>query len=143
MKMVVYLNKGVLRLKKVTLSIISVVMMLGLIACSIQNDEVDNNDQKVANKNEQETNVEKDVRDVVWAQLSSVDKERIAGSWEDGKVSKVTLNENMMRQVKEQTYEGKEVYVIDFPTKSISKPHNILVYADVNTLKFIGYGLVD
>jgi len=38
----------------------------------------------------------------------------------DGKVSKITLNENMMSQVEDKSYEGKEVYLIDFPTKSKS-----------------------
>lgn len=39
--------------------------------------------------------------------------------------------------------EGKEIYLIDFPTKSKSIPNNMIVYADVNTFDYIGNGLVD
>ncbi|MDF0727119.1 hypothetical protein PY093_10380 [Cytobacillus sp. S13-E01] len=49
----------------------------------------------------------------------------------------------MMSQVDDKSYEGKEVYLIDFPTKSESIPTNMIVYADVNTFNYIGNGLVD
>ncbi|WP_275645823.1 hypothetical protein [Cytobacillus sp. S13-E01] len=48
-----------------------------------------------------------------------------------------------MSQVDDKSYEGKEVYLIDFPTKSESIPTNMIVYADVNTFNYIGNGLVD
>ena len=130
-------------LKKITLSILSVVLLLGLIACSNQNGQ--DNDQSVVNSNEQGDKVVKkdDVREIVWKQLSSEQKEWIDGTWTDGKVSKITLNENMMTQVDSKSYEGKEVYLIDFPTKNKSIPNNMIVYADIDTFDYIGNGLVD
>jgi hypothetical protein len=76
-------------------------------------------------------------------QLSTEQKEWIDGNWKDGKVAKITLNKNMMSQVDDKSYKGKEVYLIDFPTKSISIPNNMIVYGDVNTFEYIGNGLVD
>lgn len=130
-------------MKKITLSILSVVLLLGLIACSNQNGQ--DNDQSVVNSNEQDDKAVKkdDVREIVWKQLSSEQTELIDGTWTDGKVSKVTLNENMMAQVDDKSYEGKEVYVIDFPTKNKSIPNNMIVYADIDTFDYIGNGLVD
>lgn len=119
--------------------------MLGLIACSNQTDQVENNDQKVVNSNEQDKkiHVNKDVREVVWGQLSSEQKERIDGTWEFGKVSKIILNEDMMSLINDKTYDGKEVYLIDFPTKNKFIPNNMIVYADLKTFDYIGSGLVE
>lgn len=132
-------------MKKVFLTIISAALLSGLIACSNQNDEADHNEQNVVNSSEKDKkiNVEKDVREVVWGQLSSEQKEWIDGTWEVGKVSKVTLIENMMSQVTDKSYEGKEVYLIDFPTITKYKPNNMIVYADIITFDYIGNGLVD
>jgi len=49
----------------------------------------------------------------------------------------------MMSQVDGKTYEGKVVYLLDFPTKSKSSPNNMIAYADINTFDYIGNGLVD
>jgi hypothetical protein len=87
--------------KKITLSILSVVLLLGLIACFNQTGQGSNNSQNVVNSNEQGDKVvkEDDVREIVWKQLSSEQKEWIDGTWTNGKISKITLNENMMTQV--------------------------------------------
>ncbi|WP_400247671.1 hypothetical protein AB3U99_11355 [Niallia sp. JL1B1071] len=84
-----------------------------------------------------------DAREMVWKQLSVEQKLWINGTWEDGKISKITLTENMMSQIDDKSYEGKEVYLLDFPTKSKSIPNNMIVYADINTFAYIGDGLVD
>ena len=42
--------------------------------------------------------------------------------------------------INDKSYIGKEVYLIDFPTKSISVP--IIVYASLDDYKIIGYGYV-
>lgn len=132
-------------MKKVAISFITAVLMLGLIACSNQKDQAVNNDQNIIKTNEQDkkTNAEKDVREVVWGQLSSEQKEWIDGTWEDGKVSKIILNENVLSQVNDKSYEGKEVYLVDFPAKNKSKPNNMIVYADIITFDYIGNGIVD
>ncbi|MBS4197666.1 hypothetical protein [Lederbergia citri] len=132
-------------MKKITLFILSLVLLLGLNACSNRYGKESNNDLSVANNNEQDDKVvkENDVRELVWKQLSLEQKEWIDGTWKDGKVSKITLNKNMMTQVGDKSYEGKKVYLIDFPTKSKSIPNNMIVYADKDTLDYIGNGLVD
>ena len=86
--------------------------MLGLSACSSQNGQLSNNNLSAVNGKEQVDKVagKNDVREIVWGQLSSQQKERIDGTWKDGKVSKITLNENMISQVDDKSYEGKEVY---------------------------------
>ncbi|MCJ8007228.1 hypothetical protein ACFFF5_06955 [Lederbergia wuyishanensis] len=129
-------------MKKILLTMLSTVLFLGLAACSNLNKQGSNN---VQNSNEQGEKVHKndDVREIVWKQLSSEQKDWIDGDWKDGVVSKITLNENMMSGLDDKSYEGKEVYLIDFPTKSKSIPNNMIVYADVNTFDYIGNGLVD
>lgn len=131
-------------MKKIFLFILSSVLLIGLLACSNQGeDKVVTNEEQGMEKQINEETSKKDVREVVWEQLSSEQKERINGTWKDGKVSKTTLNESMMSEVEDKSYAGKEVYLIDFPTKSKSIPNNMIVYADVNTFDCIGIGLVD
>lgn len=131
-------------MKKIFLFILSSVLLIGLLACSNQGeDKVVTNEEQGMEKQINEETSKKDVREVVWEQLSSEQKERINGTWKDGKVSKTTLNESMMSEVEDKSYAGKEVYLIDFPTKSKSIPNNMIVYADVNTFDYIGIGLVD
>lgn len=131
-------------MKKIFLFILSSVLLIGLLACSNQGeDKVVTNEEQGIEKQINEETSKKDVREVVWEQLSSEQKERINGTWKDGKVSKTTLNESMMSEVEDKSYAGKEVYLIDFPTKSKSIPNNMIVYADVNTFDYIGIGLVD
>ncbi len=132
-------------LKKRIPFILSSCILLGLFACSNQNEQAKHNDNQFIISNNEEANEEinNDVREVVWKQLSSEQKEWIDGTWKDGKVSKVTLNENYVRQVGNKSYEGKEVYLIDFPIKSKSIPNNMIVYADVNNFDYIGNGFVD
>jgi hypothetical protein len=36
------------------------------------------------------------------------------------------------------SYEGKAVYLLDFPTTDLSVPNNMIVYADKDTFEFIG-----
>jgi hypothetical protein len=119
--------------------------MLGLIACSNQKTKSSNNDETVVkSKDQRDMNaLKKDVREIVWRQLPLQQKEWINGTWRDGKVSKITLNENMRSQIKDKSYKGKVVYLIDFPTKSKSIPNNMIVYADIITFDYIRNGLVD
>ena|SRR5690606_33697542 len=125
-------------MKKI-ISILFVVMLLGLVACANDNDGAGTHNENVVNNNTQND----DVKEVVWNQLSSEQKEWIDDSWEDGKTSEVTLSEEMMTQIDDKSYQGKEVYLIDFPTKNKSIPNNMIVYADKDTFQYIGNGLVD
>ena len=129
-------------MKKSFLIMVSIIASLSLIACSNQSKELSNNKQSIVNK-ENNDNSTKDVREVVWSQLSSTDKDRIKGNWKDAKVSKIVLTKDMMNLIKDKSYAGKEVYVLDFPTTSVSMPNNMIVYADIATFDFIGHGMVD
>ncbi|WP_273851536.1 hypothetical protein [Guptibacillus spartinae] len=129
-------------MKKNVLFILSSFLILGLFACSNQNGQANNNnDQNTVNTQEKSSN-QKNVRKVVWNQLSKQQKESIKGTWKDGNVSKVTLEENMMSEVKDKSYGGKEVYRITFPKYGKSEPNFVVVFADMKTFNYIGYPLV-
>ena len=131
---------GKLKMKKNILIILSVILLItiGLLYCSNQGKEKIINDNSQSNIEETAQN---DPKEVVWRQLPTKQKDRIDGSWQDGKVSKITLNENsMMSPAIDKSYIGKEVYLIEFPTKDIN---GMPIYADINNLNIIGYGLVD
>lgn len=83
-----------------------------------------------------------DIRKIAYNQLASEDKERIAGTWQNSKFSKITLREGM-GNINDKSYVGLEVYLIDFPTKSKSLPNNMIVYIEMHNYKLIGYGYVD
>lgn len=128
-------------MKKFTLLAFSLFLLVGIFACSNQNGQTSSDDKKTDNIQEQDT-IKEDVREVVWGQLSLEQQKRINGTWKDGKVSKVILNKDMMSEVKDKSYEGKEVYMISFPTDEKSEPDIMIVYADLNTFNYIGDGLV-
>lgn len=132
-------------MKKIIFIIFSTTLLVGLMACSNPKSQSSNNVENFVNNKKQGDNVAQngDVRETVWLQLSLEQKEWIDGTWKDGKVSKITLKKNMMGQVGDKSYAGKEVYLIDFPTKSKYIPNNIIVYADIKTFDYIGDGLVD
>ncbi|MCM3710949.1 hypothetical protein [Sporosarcina luteola] len=133
-------------MKKTVLFILSFCLLLGLFACSDQIKQAKNSDDQNNVSNKERVNKDKnenDVRKIIWEQLSAKQKEWIDGTWKDGKVSKVTLNEYMITEIDDKSYEGKEVYLIDFPTKNKGTPNNVIIYADVNTFKYIGNGLLD
>ncbi|MDP4552586.1 hypothetical protein Q9251_17040 [Alkalihalobacillus macyae] len=118
-------------MRKIGLLVLLVVLSMGVIACANENDASD----------------DKDVREVVWGQLPSEQKDFIDGNWEDATVSKIELREGMMssdlHDMSETLYIGNEVYAIDFPIKSTSSTNNITVFADVENGEYIGNGLVD
>lgn len=126
-------------MKKITLLITSLLLILVLFTvCSSSKEKINvNSEEKISIKVQG-----KDVREMAFNQLTQNDKKRISGNWKDGKLSKVTLKEGM-GSISDKSYIGKEVYLIDFPTKSISKPNNMIVYLGTDSSKLIGYGYVD
>lgn len=83
----------------------------------------------------------KDVREVVWEQMSERQKETIDGTWTDGTLSNTTLQGVNMLGVEDKSYEGKEVYSIQLPRKRVDALGDVLtVFADVETHKLLGYG---
>ena len=127
-------RKNILYLLAATIALLSLAVVFIFIALN----HTDNQTEQPASQIKKT-----DVREVVWGQLSSEQKEQINGTWMDGKVSKVTLNGSMMIGAKDKSYEGKEVYLIDFPTKSNGTSDNMVIYADLRTFDYIGYGLID
>ena len=88
------------------------------------------------------TTKERDVREIAFNQLTSEDRDRIIGAWENSKLSKIILKEGM-GNINDKSYIGKEVYVIDFLTTSKSLPNNIIVYIGMDNYNLIGYGYLD
>lgn len=126
-------------MKRIILMITSLLFILVLFtACSSSKEKSSVNSEEQISITAQG----KDVRETAFNQLTQNDRKRIAGTWKDGKLSKVTLKEGM-GSISDKSYIGKEVYLIDFPTKSISKPNNMIVYLGADSNKLIGYGYVD
>jgi len=136
---------------KTILIILTVSLLFGGCAASIHNNK--NMDKTIAS----ETNTgglenspegartddsEKDIRQTAYDQLATKDKERIAGSWEDSKVSEIILKESM-GSIHDKSYIGKKVYLVDFPVKSEPSTNNMIVYLGMDNNKIIGYGYVD
>lgn len=132
----------------VTIAIFAAVLLLGVGVFYYfnQNKEAVTNEKIQANTDQStvEQSSKKDVREVVWEQMSAQQKTTIDGTWTDGKVSKVTLEGFMMIGVEDASYEGKEVYMIEFPRKQVDTlGDTLMVYADVDTYKLVGYGALD
>lgn len=133
-------------MKKNIIIILSAVIALTVVGLGLL--YYSNQAKEKAASNEQQSNTEtpakKDVREVVWGQLSERQKDEIVGTWEDGEAAKTTLNEgSVISVVGDKSYAGQEVYLISFPSKLNYTIGNVMVYADVNTFDIIGYGLRD
>lgn len=97
---------------------------------------------KVAKEQSNITENKQDVKEAIWNQLILKDN-AIQGNWQDGKLSRTTLYQDAGIIISDKSYIGKEVYIIDFQTKSLRMPNNIIVYASMDNNKIIGYGIVD
>lgn len=79
-------------MRKITLFIISTFLSLGLITGCPTVKETKN----ITNKEQISTTVkEQDIREIAYNQLTLKDKERIAGTFKDSKLSQITLKEGM------------------------------------------------
>jgi len=126
-------------MKKLILLIISSIISLGLITgCGAVKDT-----KTIVNKEKPSTTVKnQDIREVAYNQLTSNDKARIADTWKDSKLSKITLKEGM-GIITDKSFLGKEVYLVDFPTKDLGVQSNMIVYLSIDNKKLLGYGYVD
>lgn len=105
-----------------------------------------NQSEKTTNKTQTNTTktTKKDVREVVWGQLSEKQKSETVGGWGDGKLSKVTLkDDSTMNLVGDKSYKGQKVYLISFPSINNPTIGDVIIYADIKTYDIIGYGLRD
>jgi hypothetical protein len=83
----------------------------------------------------------KDVREEIWLQLSKESRVEIAGSWQRGKVRKVTIESANQFQGAEK-YIGNELLMASFPTKDPSL-EEVVVFVDPQTHKIVRTGLSD
>lgn len=127
-------------MRKITLLIISSLLALGLITgCSTTKEKKNLTDKEQISTSTKE----QDIREIAYNKLTSKDRERISGTWRDSSLSKIILKEEVMRDINDKSYISKEVYLIDFTTKEIRRPNNMIVYLSIDTHKFLGYGVVD
>jgi hypothetical protein len=117
-------------MKRIILIILSVFLIIVMFGCGSPN----------------QTNMaqtkELDVREIVYNKLTSSKKEQIKGTWKDSKLSKIVLNGNP-GVLYDQSFWGKEVYLVDFTTKKVRIPNNMTVYASTEDYKIIGYGVLE
>ncbi|MGG4170064.1 hypothetical protein ABEW00_21685 [Rossellomorea vietnamensis] len=115
---------------------LSFIILFLLFGCQqqVSNDE---REQKVKEPKSNKTQA-LDVREAVWNQLTEKEKEHIAGSWKDASVQKITLRESM-GQIEDKTFVGREVYIVDYPSKDSPSLGGIGVYADIKSHRIIGF----
>lgn len=87
-------------------------------------------------------NSKEDIREITYNLLSEDKKKYIKGTWKDGTVSEVTLNEEM-GSINDKSYIGKKVYIVNFNLNIKSSPNNMIVYVGEDNYKIIGYGYVE
>jgi hypothetical protein len=88
------------------------------------------------------SNSEEDVREIAFNQLIPEAKKSIKGTWQDSKISIITLDE-LMGNLNDKSYIGKEVYRIDFPIEYQLGQNEISVFIGMDNHKLIGYGISD
>lgn len=127
-------------MKKVVIIIFSCILLMGLLDCLPQ--------EKLHKVEEKEISSvavkEKDVRELVWNQLSTRDKERIKGTWQEAQLKKIALRDYSMGKIGiKSNITGEEVYLVDFQTKDNIEPNNIPVLASIEDYKIIGYAYIE
>ena len=130
-------------MKKYVLTILVAVILaiVGLLYYSYRGNETTSSND---GQSSVEAAPEKDIREIVWDQLSARQKEEVDGTWTDGEVSKTTISKNTAKNTNVDTsYIGEEIYVISFPSKLNPTVGDVVVFADMKTTAIIGYGLRD
>jgi hypothetical protein len=77
---------------------------------------------------------QKKVQEVAWEHLSKEQQSHVKGFWKNAKVIKLTLNNGVLSGTK---YDGKEVYLVDFPSDENPTLGGIGVYISTDTNEFI------
>lgn len=124
-------------LKKFTLIVLSIFLLSILNGCQQQA----SNENKQQNVNEEKGNeiLTSNVREAVWNQLTENDKKHIKGIGKDATVRKIVLRETM-GIIKDKSYIGKQVYIVDFPANDNPTLGGVAAYADLKSYQLIGYG---
>jgi hypothetical protein len=128
--------------KKFTPIILSSILLSFVLNGCQQQASNDRKEQNVKEANSNETQA-LDVREAVWNQLTKKEKEHIVGTWKDASVQKITLWETMGRNIKDKTFIGKEVYLVDYPSDENPSLGEVGVYADIKSHRVIGFGIRD
>jgi hypothetical protein len=113
--------------------------ILFFVLCGCQQQVLNDKEEQKLKEAKSDITPALDVREAVWDQLSEKEKEHIAGSWKDASVQKITLRESM-GQIKDKTFIGREVYLVDYPSEDSPSLGGIGVYADIKSLRIIGFG---
>ncbi|WP_051291431.1 hypothetical protein [Fictibacillus gelatini] len=85
---------------------------------------------------------EKNLKQIVWDQLSAEQKKEVVGSWKNAKVKKMTLHKGMSN-VRDHGYFNKKVYLVSFQSNKGPGVGDFGVFVDMKTKKIIGVGYRD
>lgn len=129
-----YLTTGLLLISILGLSTNVISNYLKSVEASDQlNHIVDNNES-----NELET----DIREVAFKQLSDEQKSLIKGTWEEAR-TKITVAQPETTILYDESYAGKEVIAVEFNLNVTRKPNNMIVLISQENAKLIGLGLIN
>lgn len=129
-----YLTTGLLLISILGLSTNVISNYLKSVEASDQlNHIVDNNES-----NELET----DIREVAFKQLSDEQKSLIKGTWEEAR-TEITVAQPETTILYDESYAGKEVIAVEFNLNVTRKPNNMIVLVSQENAKLIGLGLID
>lgn len=129
-----YLTTGLLLISILGLSTNVISNYLKSVKASDQlNHIVDNNES-----NELET----DIREVAFKQLSDEQKSLIKGTWEEAR-TEITVAQPETTILYDESYAGKEVIAVEFNLNVTRKPNNMIVLVSQENAKLIGLGLID
>lgn len=129
-----YLTTGLLLISILGISTNVISNYLKSVEASDQlNHIVDNNES-----NELET----DIREVAFKQLSDEQKSLIKGTWEEAR-TEITVAQPETTILYDESYAGKEVIAVEFNLNVTRKPNNMIVLVSQENAKLIGLGLID
>lgn len=84
----------------------------------------------------------KDIREIVWSQLSVDERNEIIGTWKDGKIEKDTAKKDSINfRLEDPNFDGKEVYLITFKSKYEPVIGNVQKLVDIKSRKIVGTAL--
>lgn len=96
--------------------------------------------QEKADGNPEKAFENPDVRKIAWNSLSEEEQVEVIGAWKEAKVSKVVADTNRFL-LKDKSFEGKEVNLVEFESKQQALLGNILILVDDPTDKVVGVGV--
>lgn len=118
-------------MKKSAPIMISITFFLCLLAGCENSKQVTH--EGVGQTNSEQTN---DVREIAWNHLSKSQKSHVVGSWKNAEVTKLVMNNGVLQGT---PYDGKEVYLVDFPSNENPSIGGIGVYISTDTKTFIKF----